>query len=71
MQTHPCGIARLAPSQRLAALLAFAFLIFAALSQSPARADVSLDARIGFGQSAPGASRYRPGSWTPVTVYLG
>ena len=34
-------------------------------------ADVTLDARIGFGQSAPAASRYRPGSWTPITIYLG
>jgi hypothetical protein len=44
--------------------------LLAACFGSQARADVVLDARIGFGQSAPGASRYRPGAWTPVTVYL-
>ena len=48
-------------------------VLLAVLALTPAKsadADVVLDARIGFGQSATGASRYRPGSWTPVTVYL-
>src|SRR4051794_599620 len=44
--------------------------LFALASPRPASADVALDARIGFGQSQPGTSRYRPGSWTPVTIYL-
>ena len=62
---------RTAISARLrlpAALLLLALM--ALLLPVSASADIALDARIGFGQSQSGSSRYRPGSWTPVTIYL-
>ena len=48
---------------------ALALLLLLA-AQSAVSADVALDARIGFGQSQTGTSRYRPGSWTPITIYV-
>ena len=62
---------RAAISARLrlpAAMLLLA--LTALLLPESASADIALDARIGFGQSQSGSSRYRPGSWTPVTIYL-
>lgn len=48
-------------------LLAFFLIGFSAAS---AKAQLNVDARVGFGQNAPNVSRYRPDTWTPVTVYL-
>lgn len=36
-----------------------------------ARADITLDTLVGFGQNASSGARYRPDSWIPVTVYVG
>ncbi len=36
-----------------------------------AHADITLDTLVGFGQNAVSGSRYRPNTWTPVTVYVG
>ncbi len=36
-----------------------------------AHADITLDTLVGFGQNAVSGSRYRPDSWTPITVYIG
>ena len=49
--------------------LLFAFSLFV-LVQNQAVAQMNLDARIGFGQSAMTSSRYRSETWTPITVYL-
>ena len=52
------------------ALSLLAALVLMAMSQSRSGAQIALDARIGFGQSALGSSRYRADTWTPITVYL-
>ena len=51
-----------------AALLCAAALLTTAAS-SPAHA-VDIDALIGFGQSTTAGAKYRPDTWTPLTVYL-
>ncbi len=53
---------------RRTALLCIVGLITTAIV-SPAYA-VDLDALIGFGQSTTAGAKYRPDSWTPLTVYL-
>ncbi|MCW3094726.1 MAG: hypothetical protein JWL77_344, partial [Chthonomonadaceae bacterium] len=35
-----------------------------------AHADITLDTLVGFGQNAVSGSRYRPDTWTPITVYV-
>src|SRR6185369_4367206 len=44
--------------------------VLAAGSPRPAQAEITLDALVGFGQSATAAARYRPETWTPITVFL-
>jgi hypothetical protein len=36
-----------------------------------AHADITLDTLVGFGQNAVSGSRYRPDTWTPITVFVG
>ncbi|MCW3052752.1 MAG: hypothetical protein JWN14_1922 [Chthonomonadales bacterium] len=36
-----------------------------------AHADITLDTLVGFGQNAVSGSRYRPDTWTPITIYVG
>lgn len=57
-------------SRLLAPGLCLCLLVLTFVFARFAHAEVALDARIGFGQSAAGASHYRPGTWTPITIYL-
>src|SRR4051812_16407280 len=70
MKSDALSVERQSTSRRLPPALFLLFLLFGLFSVDPAAADVAVDARIGFGQSASGASHYRPGSWTPITIYL-
>lgn len=36
-----------------------------------ASADITLDTLVGFGQNANSGARYRPDTWTPVTIFVG
>src|SRR5437773_2621281 len=36
----------------------------------PARAEITLDALVGFGQSSAATARYRPETWTPITIFI-
>src|SRR5689334_16048239 len=44
--------------------------ILAVCCLRPARAEITLDALVGFGQSSASTARYRPETWTPVTIFL-
>jgi len=69
---HPMrsdAIPRLAVIFRSRLAIALAFLWALAVPRA-AYAEIQLDARIGFGQSQAATSRYRPGTWTPITIYL-
>src|SRR5690349_18107448 len=61
---------RTAAAARTRLITSLLLALLALALPRPAYADIALDARIGFGQSQSGTSRYRPGSWTPVTVHL-
>ena len=58
----------LSPFLASSTLLIASFLI--GFSATTAKAQLNVNARVGFGQNAPNVSRYRPDTWTPVTVYL-
>src|SRR4051794_5036672 len=70
MKSHAFVRTATAARVRLFPILTLLLVLATMTASKLGRADIALDARIGFGQSAPAASRYRSGSWTPITIYV-